>query len=218
MTIVWPLAGTAKGTVTPESGWKNLPSLVQELAGASYTPLPALSYHVTVLSIFTENKTKTPKWLQYIQNRAPRLKRAQEVLDDPMIGCTPKKMKFLGVRFDGRVIVCEFEIADDEEKKKCKEQEKKLVEILGVEPRSMYYHLTLAYRFPGAQVLTGTEDIEEKLTNKVAEYLENNDMFLPLDKADVNQFESMEAFPIWNSAGVSSENFESVPKFTPVDE
>ena len=264
-SMVYPLRGT--GTAPPEDGmlrsrphkwlpthpadeaWSALPALVRRFAGSKYVPLPASSYHVTLLDGITAEKacgkdfapdTIAPNdaWDAYLGARSARLAGANTLVgfhdwratDDPLAGAAvhgPRpfvpSLILKEVEVQGWGISCVFEMAKSSEEAAAAQLDAALVRVLGRDKgRQWNFHLTLAYKRPGADEDEDEDDDDDdgggggrggrelgrverdgrrrrdaatQLTKAVLKTL--GDAPLPLEPARACCFVDMARFPPW---------------------
>jgi hypothetical protein len=192
LSVVWPLQGTGGQPPADQSelanpcawlpceplslDWAELPKSVARIAGSSYVPLPASSYHVTLLDGITASKAlgdgadpdtleTNTAWRDYLHARAPRLVGANTLigfngwraLDDPQRNAQgpapylpPLTLKEVEVQNWG--ISCVFELVRSVDNDRAKLLDAALVSMLGrTEGRKWNFHLTLAYKHPDAE-------------------------------------------------------------------
>ncbi|WP_454780751.1 DUF1868 domain-containing protein [Legionella sp. WA2022007384] len=156
-----------------------------------FNPLPASSYHMTTMSLETEQQIGDA-WNRFIINKLPHYKKIKQTLEDTPFHPSIEKMV---VNID-RCISLTLTLSKEHE-----EQIKEIAEALNIEktiPR--VFHITLAYSRPNKTISKeGSEELHEEITDKLNVIIEKTKFPMNIAEPKLCYFNDMTAFPIWNA-------------------
>ena len=224
LSIVWPLRGTcpkppnvlqkhvppAHTPSPPPPPWADLPATVERLLGPTFVPLPAHSYHVTMLDIITKARAlghgaSSEDWHAYCRLRGPRLVTAKALLGlENFAGCGlggetafVPGLRLQNVQIHPGVVCAELELPRADTARAAA-VEAALAHALALERpgRRWPLHLTLAYRRPGDSGEVG-EEARAELAAAVEACVGSEP--LPLEAPCVSAFEDLTLFVPWSA-------------------
>ncbi|KTD41310.1 DUF1868 domain-containing protein [Legionella parisiensis] len=156
-----------------------------------FLPLPAQSYHMTTMSLETEQQIGS-SWNQFIIDNLPHYKRIKQTLqDNPLY----PSIEYMEVNI-GRTISLSLSLPTDQEA-----QIKKIAKSLNIEetiPKVL--HITLAYsRFNRRISHEISEQLHTEITKELNKVIEKIEFPLEIAEYKLCYFNDMTAFPSWNA-------------------
>ncbi len=156
-----------------------------------YLPLPAQSYHMTTMSLETEQQIGG-SWNQFIINKLPHYKRIKQTLEKNPLYPSIEKMEVS----IGRTISLSLSLPKEQEA-----QIKAIAASLNIEhtiPRVL--HITLAYsRFNKPISKKISEPLHTEITKELSNVIEKIKFPLEISEYMLCYFNDMTAFPYWDA-------------------
>ncbi|PWY54866.1 DUF1868 domain-containing protein [Legionella qingyii] len=156
-----------------------------------YLPLPAQSYHMTTMSLETEQQIGS-SWNQFIYNNLPHYKRIKQTLEKNAIYPSIEKMEIS----IGRTISLSLSLPKEQET-----QIKTIATSLNIEdtvPRVL--HITLAYsRFNRPMPKEISEPLHAEITKELNKFIEKIKFPIEISEYMLCYFNDMTAFPSWDA-------------------
>ncbi|QLZ69104.1 hypothetical protein FOLKNPGA_01886 [Legionella sp. PC1000] len=156
-----------------------------------FLPLPAKSYHMTTMSLETEQQIGS-SWSQFITNNLPHYKRIQQALQKNPLCPSIEKMEVS----IGRTISLTLSLPKEQEA-----QIKKIATFLNIEETiPKIFHITLAYsRFKRAPYIEISEQLQAEITKELNKIIGKIKFPLEIAEYTLCYFNDMTAFPLWDA-------------------
>ncbi|MGM9454100.1 DUF1868 domain-containing protein [Legionella bozemanae] len=156
-----------------------------------FLPLPAQSYHMTTMSLETEQQIGS-SWNQFIINNLPHYKRIKQTLQKNPLYPSIEKMEVS----IGRTISLSLSLPKEQEA-----QIKKIATSLNIEETiPKVFHITLAYsRFNRAISKEISEQLHAEIAKEINKIIEKIEFPLEIAEYALCYFNDMMAFPSWDA-------------------